>query len=96
MGKKPSDKLYVNILKQMPFIIVLTIQSVLAYFFWLAYGTLALVIGPLRSWSIILNVYLWYKAITLPAKYTRFVIFFVFMITTNVHHNFFLFCITEK
>lgn len=54
------------LLKNLPFVFLLSIQMLLAYFFWLEYGTLSFLIGPLRTWSIGLSLVLWYKTITLP------------------------------
>lgn len=47
------------------------IQIVLAYCFWLAYDTLAFLLSPLRTWSIIYAFYLWIQALALPEKCTR-------------------------
>ncbi|XP_077286400.1 transmembrane protein 62-like [Arctopsyche grandis] len=71
MNKISRSSLCFKMLKQIPFILIITVQMVLAYFFWLAYGYMALFIGPLRSWSIILNIYLWHKAMTLSPESTR-------------------------
>ncbi|RZC39664.1 transmembrane protein 62 [Asbolus verrucosus] len=43
----------------------------MAYLFWMAYGTLAFILGPLRTWSVILAAILWYNAIYLPERCTR-------------------------
>lgn len=56
----------------LPFFLVFCIQVVMAYLFWLAYGTLAFILGPLRTWSLILAAILWYNAIYLPEKCIRF------------------------
>ena len=45
--------------RHLPFAIVVSIQVICAYFFLLAYGTLAFFLGPLRTWSIILALILW-------------------------------------
>ncbi|XP_030036329.2 transmembrane protein 62-like [Manduca sexta] len=59
------------LLRNFPFIFLLSIQFLLAYFFWLEYGTMAFLFGPLRTWSIALTVLLWYKTMTLPPDYCR-------------------------
>lgn len=41
------------------------------YFFWLAYGTMAIVIGPMRTWSVILAIVLWYQANRMPQACLR-------------------------
>ncbi|CAH0714521.1 unnamed protein product, partial [Brenthis ino] len=61
-----------GLLRNLPFIILLSIQSLLAYFFWLEYGTLSFLLSPLRTWSIGLSVTLWYKILTLPHEYGRY------------------------
>ncbi|XP_014363617.2 transmembrane protein 62 isoform X1 [Papilio machaon] len=60
-----------RLLKNLPFIFLLSIQLLLAYFYWLEYGTLAFIFGPLRTWSVFLNILLWYKTLTLPPDYCR-------------------------
>ncbi|KAJ0175725.1 hypothetical protein K1T71_008884 [Dendrolimus kikuchii] len=60
-----------RILKNLPFIILLSIQLLLAYFFLLEYGTLSFLLGPLRTWSIAISILLWYKTLTLPPEYCR-------------------------
>lgn len=53
------------------FATVLCIQILCAYFFLLAYGTMAFLIGPLRTWGIGIALWLWYRAETLPEKCTK-------------------------
>lgn len=60
-----------RLMKNLPFICLLSIQLLLAYFFWLEYGTLAFCFGPLRTWSVPLSLLLWYKTMTLPTDYCR-------------------------
>ncbi|CAH0750252.1 unnamed protein product [Diatraea saccharalis] len=60
-----------RLLKNLPFIFLLSIQLLLAYFFWLEYGTMAFLLGPLRTWSVPLSILLWYKICTLPPEYCR-------------------------
>ncbi|XP_026752067.1 transmembrane protein 62-like [Galleria mellonella] len=62
---------YKRLIKNLPFIFLLSIQLLLAYFFWLEYGTMAFMLGPLRTWSIPLSVYLWLKTSNLPFDYCR-------------------------
>ncbi|XP_071056743.1 transmembrane protein 62-like isoform X2 [Onthophagus taurus] len=52
----------------LPFLILISIQIFMAYFFWLAYGTMAFILGPLRTWSIILALILWHQALRYPEK----------------------------
>lgn len=67
-GRSAGIRKYI---KHLPFILLLTIQMLLAYFFWLSYGTMAFLFGPLRTWSVLLSLVLWYKAVTLPYDYGR-------------------------
>ncbi|EFA02740.2 Transmembrane protein 62-like Protein [Tribolium castaneum] len=55
----------------LPFLLIFGIQVQMAYLFWLAYGTLAFILGPLRTWSLFLAAVLWYNAIYLPERCTR-------------------------
>ncbi|GLV40020.1 hypothetical protein CBL_10916 [Carabus blaptoides fortunei] len=55
----------------MAFILVITVQIVFAYFFWLAYGTVAFLLGPLRTWTIVYAVVMWWQALHLPENCTR-------------------------
>ncbi|KAH0539902.1 transmembrane protein 62-like [Cotesia glomerata] len=50
----------------LPFLVLIMMQTSMTYFFWLAYGTLATILCPLRTWSIILALVLWYQVYTLP------------------------------
>ncbi|CAG5100431.1 Similar to TMEM62: Transmembrane protein 62 (Homo sapiens) [Cotesia congregata] len=50
----------------LPFLLLIIMQTSMTYFFWLAYGTLATILCPLRTWSIILALVLWYQVYTLP------------------------------
>lgn len=55
----------------LPFLLIFGIQVEMAYLFWLAYGTMAFLLGPLRTWSLLLAAILWFFAINLPEKCTR-------------------------
>lgn len=57
-----------EIASHIPFCILFTLQAIMAYMFWLAYGTLAFILGPLRTWSVILAAILYYFALKLPEK----------------------------
>ncbi|KAJ8721394.1 hypothetical protein PYW07_002169 [Mythimna separata] len=58
-----------RLIRNLPFVFLLSIQLLLAYFFWLEYGTMCLIFGPLRTWSIALSILLWYKTLNLPPEY---------------------------
>lgn len=60
-----------RVVKHLPFVFLLSVQMLLAYFFWLEYGTMSFVFGPLRTWSIALSLLLWYKIMTLSPDYCR-------------------------
>ncbi|XP_075974163.1 transmembrane protein 62-like [Anticarsia gemmatalis] len=55
-----------RLIQNLPFVFLLSIQLLLAYFFWLEYGTMSFMFGPLRTWSIALSILLWYKTLNLP------------------------------
>lgn len=59
---------------QVAFAALITLQAAFAYFFWLAYGTMAFLLGPLRTWSTVLSAFLWYQAVTLPDHCLRYVV----------------------
>ncbi|XP_042875483.1 transmembrane protein 62-like [Penaeus japonicus] len=52
-------------------LIIITSQMISAYFFWLAYGTMALLLGPLRTWSAVVGLVLWYQAATAQKNLLR-------------------------
>lgn len=64
--KGRNESLQDSWISQSIFAVIVALQIVFAYFFWLAYGTMAFFLGPLRTWSTILNIFLWYQAATLP------------------------------
>lgn len=57
--------------QNLPFILIMMVELLLALIFWNAYGTLAFIITPLRTWSIVLNLLLWYQSKNLPEKCLR-------------------------
>uniref|UniRef100_T1IQP5 AD domain-containing protein n=1 Tax=Strigamia maritima TaxID=126957 RepID=T1IQP5_STRMM len=52
--------------QQIPFLILLTWNLWIAYSFLLAYGTLAFVLGPLKTWTLVVCLYLWHQVASLP------------------------------
>ncbi|KAL1394659.1 hypothetical protein pipiens_003011 [Culex pipiens pipiens] len=54
--------------QNLPFVLIMVVELLLALIFWNAYGTLAFIITPLRTWSIVLNLFLWYQSKNLPDK----------------------------
>ncbi|KAL5279472.1 TMEM62 family protein [Megaselia abdita] len=58
-------------LSHLNFVMVILMELVLAGIFWWAYGTLAFVIGPLRTWSVVLHIILFYLAVSLPIEKMR-------------------------
>ncbi|XP_014599513.1 PREDICTED: transmembrane protein 62-like [Polistes canadensis] len=52
--------------QNLPIILLVIMQVNMAYFFWLAYGTLATILCPLRTWSIFLALFLWHQVNTMP------------------------------
>ncbi|XP_029050433.2 transmembrane protein 62-like [Osmia bicornis bicornis] len=55
----------------LPITLLVLMQTCMAYFFWLAYGTLATIVCPLRTWSIFLAVMLWHQVNTMPQSCLR-------------------------
>ncbi|KAJ9593699.1 hypothetical protein L9F63_014747 [Diploptera punctata] len=66
LGKPQS--LLDRLCQHLPFVVILTLQMAFAYFFWLAYGTMAFLLGPLRTWSVLLGIVLWHQVSNLPEK----------------------------
>lgn len=50
----------------LPMVAVVSLNAYAAYVTWLAYGTIAFFVGPLKTWSLVASVYVWYLASTLP------------------------------
>lgn len=60
---------YTGILFQhLPCLTYIVIQALFAYSFWLAYGTMAFIVGPLRTWSVFMAFMLWITAATLRSS----------------------------
>lgn len=59
----------------LPFSVIIAVQILMAYFFWMAYGALAFLLGFLRTWSVIMAVTLWHYILHLPEKCVRWVHF---------------------
>lgn len=54
-----------------PFAVIVAVEVVLAIFFWYAYGMLAFLCGPFRTWSVVLHVVLWWMARHVPEQSVR-------------------------
>lgn len=59
--------------QHLPIALLIIMQANMAYFFWLAYGTLATVLCPLRTWSIFLAMILWHQINAMPESCLRYV-----------------------
>ncbi|XP_031848051.1 transmembrane protein 62 [Nomia melanderi] len=57
--------------QHLPITLLILMQASMAYFFWLAYGTLATMLCPLRTWSIFLAIMLWHQVNTMPQSCLR-------------------------
>lgn len=66
-GEKRKTNI-IKYFKYLPFIVIIGIEIVLAIIFWWAYGTVAFVVGPFRTWSVILHITLFYLAENVPEK----------------------------
>ncbi|XP_046474147.1 transmembrane protein 62 [Neodiprion pinetum] len=72
--EKPSRKppTILNLLQRHTLLVLLvTMQASMVYFFWLAYGTMAIILGPMRTWSVLLAIVLWYQINVMPEKCFR-------------------------
>lgn len=68
--EKPFNS-FIRCVSHFPFVLIIGIEIVLAFFFWQAYGTLAFLLGPFRTWSVIMNLLLWKMARNIPDKCLR-------------------------
>ncbi|XP_014232229.1 transmembrane protein 62-like [Trichogramma pretiosum] len=66
-----STKFYCKLWEHVPFIFLILLQLSMIYFFWLAYGTIAAILCPLRTWSMLLAFYLWYQVYKMPRECLR-------------------------
>uniref|UniRef100_A0A2M3ZKX5 Putative transmembrane protein 62 n=1 Tax=Anopheles braziliensis TaxID=58242 RepID=A0A2M3ZKX5_9DIPT len=57
--------------KNATFILIMTVEVLLAAIFWHSYGLLAFIIAPLRVWSIVMNIILWHQSRYIPEKCLR-------------------------
>ncbi|XP_043478345.1 transmembrane protein 62-like [Leptopilina heterotoma] len=72
--RKPSAKRFsiIQIISQhLFFVMLILMQAGMAYFFWLAYGTLATILCPLRTWSLIFACILWHQVHRMPKRCMR-------------------------
>lgn len=53
-------------LANVPFYFIMAGEIILAVLFWHAYGTIAFLVGPFRTWSVVLNASVWYMARNVP------------------------------
>lgn len=61
-----------------PFFIIISIEIILAGVFANDYGIVALLLSPFRTWSVIMNLILWYLAKNIPDECLRFAKFIYF------------------
>ncbi|XP_011498584.1 PREDICTED: transmembrane protein 62-like [Ceratosolen solmsi marchali] len=66
-----SAALLLRLCEHFPFVLLVTLQATMIYFFWLAYGTVATIFCPLRTWSLFLAILLWYQVYQMPTKCLR-------------------------
>lgn len=55
----------------LPFILIITVELALAVFYFIAYGSVSFVLGPIRTWSVILHMILFHQAYNLKPKSLR-------------------------
>ncbi|KAK9508223.1 hypothetical protein O3M35_007931 [Rhynocoris fuscipes] len=71
-NENPSSVDFLRIIFQnLPFIVILVLQLGMAYAFWLAYGTMSVILGPIRLWPILLTIWACYHANTIPLRKIR-------------------------
>lgn len=63
---EPRSGLLYHSFKNAPLLLTLSLQVFLTYFMYLAYGWLTLLLGPIRSWGVVLGLVLWLQVERLP------------------------------
>lgn len=58
---------------KLAFYIIITIEIILSIYFGVYYGTIAFLLGPFRTWTVLLNIYLYYLAKNVPDHVLRLV-----------------------
>jgi hypothetical protein len=71
---KTAKSILKSTFKNMPFFLIMLVEIILAIYYWTAYGTFVFLITPLRTWSVILNITLWYQSKYLPNSSLRYVV----------------------
>lgn len=64
----PRSGLTYHSLKNLPLLLTLSMQTFSTYLMFLAYGWLSVLLGPIRSWSVVLGLVLWIQVEQLPAS----------------------------
>ncbi|XP_014219134.1 transmembrane protein 62 [Copidosoma floridanum] len=65
---RKSTSILRKLWEHLPFALLVTLQLIMIFFFWLAYGTFATILCPLRTWSLILALTLQYQVYNMPPK----------------------------
>lgn len=78
--RKSKSSLLLKKLSHAPFVIIISVEILLAIVFCTDYGIVALLLSPFRAWSVIMNIVLWCLAKNIPYESLRFVAFFVVFI----------------
>jgi hypothetical protein len=73
MGQSVSVSKLRLIWQNLPIGLLILIQSIMAYFLYLEYGIIAILLCPLRTGSIIIATLLCYYVKTMPLSRLRFV-----------------------
>ncbi|XP_058792329.1 transmembrane protein 62-like [Phymastichus coffea] len=68
---KKTTKILSKFWEQLPFLLLVSLQSTMIFLFWLAYGTVATILCPLRTWSLFMAIFLWYQVYNMPPKCLR-------------------------
>lgn len=73
MDKLPEKQptIFILLWRHFAFFLLIVMQTSMIYFFWLAYGNVATVLCPLRTWSFVMALILWYQANRLENNHLR-------------------------
>lgn len=69
--KPKNSSLLLRKLSHVPFFVIILVEIILAIVFGTDYGIVALLLSPFRTWSVVMNVVLWFMAKNIPYESLR-------------------------
>ncbi|XP_024083837.1 transmembrane protein 62-like [Cimex lectularius] len=59
------------LIEYFPFLFIFVSQLSMTYTFWLAYGTMSVLLGPMRIWPLALTIWAWFNVNSMPLAKIR-------------------------